>query len=111
MTFEFALPTHLQLQHGNMTLTESSSLTQGNISLGQGTSITDINHVQVFLYNWQKQIWGRFAFNQFSLSINNAQPYIDRSGRILIQFANQNASQGTAVFGKPSLQLKGLLSS
>ncbi|MBV9258622.1 MAG: hypothetical protein JO215_11445 [Ktedonobacteraceae bacterium] len=110
MTFEFALPGDLQLRNGNITLTEPSSLTQGAIPLGQGTaSIIDVNHIQIFLYNWQKQTWERFAFNQFSLSINNAQSYIDSNGRIVMQFANQNASQGTAVFSKPSLQLRGLL--
>ena len=112
MTFEFALPTNLQLQSGNITLTEPSSLTQGNISLGPGTtSIVDVNHLRIFLYNWHKQSWDRFSFNQFSLSINNAQSYIDSNGRIVMQFVNQNALQGTAVLSKPSLQLRGLLSS
>ncbi len=112
MTFEFALPTNLQMQSGNITLTEPSSLIQGNIPFGQGiTSIIDVNHIRIFLYNWQKQTWDRFSFNQFSLSINNAQSYIDSNGRIVMQFANQNASQGTAVFSKPSLQLRGLLTS
>jgi hypothetical protein len=110
MTFEFALPEGLQLHNGNITLTEPSTLTQGGIPLGQGiTSITDVNHMRIFLYNWQKHTWERFAFNQFLLSINNAQSYIDSNGRILMQFSNQNASQGTAVFSKPSLQLRGLL--
>ncbi len=112
MTFEFALPEGLQLHNGNITLTEPSTLTQGGIPLGQGiTSITDVNHMRIFLYNWQKHTWQRFAFNQFLLSINNAQSYIDSGGRIVMQFANQNASQGTAVFSKPSLQLRGLLTS
>ena len=112
MTFEFALPDGLQLHNGNITLTEPSTLTQGGVPLGQGiTSITDVNHMRIFLYNWQKHAWGRFTFNQFSLSINNAQSYIDSNGRILMQFVNQNASQGTAVFSKPSLQLRGLLTS
>jgi hypothetical protein len=112
MTFEFALPAGLQLHNGNITLTEPSTLTQGNIPLGQGiTAITDVNHMRISLYNWQKHTWGSFAFNQFSLSINNAQAYIDSSGRIVMQFTNQNASQGTAVFSKPSLQLSGLLTS
>ncbi len=108
MTFEFALPTGLKLYNGNITLTEPSTLTQDNISFGQGgSSITDVNHLRIFLYNWQKHAWEHFAFNQFSLSINNAQSYIDSNGRIVMQFVNQNASQGTAVFSKPSLQLRG----
>jgi hypothetical protein len=110
MTFEFALPEGLQVQTGNITLTESSTLTQGGLPLGQGTtSITDVNHMRIFLYNWQKHVWERFAFTQFSLSINNAQAYIDNNGRIVMQFANPSASQGTAVFNKPSLQMRGLL--
>ena len=110
MTFEFALPSGLKLYNGNITLTEPSTLTQESIPSGQGgTSITDVNHLRLFLYNWQKHVWERFAFNQFSLSVNNAQSYIDSSGRIVMQFINPNASQGTAVFSKPSLQVKGLL--
>jgi hypothetical protein len=110
ITFEFALPSNLQLSNGNITLTEPSSLTQGGTFSVQGnTSIIDVNHMRIFLYNWQKQAWEHFAFNQFLLSINNAQAYIDSNGRIVMQFANTNASQGTAVFSKPSLQLRGLL--
>jgi hypothetical protein len=98
------------LYNGNITLTEPSSLTQGGMFPSQGnTQIIDVNHMRIFLYNWQKQTWERFAFNQFLLSINNAQAYIDSNGRIVMQFANTNASQGTAVFSKPSLQLRGLL--
>lgn len=112
MTFEFTLPQRLQLHSGTITLTESSTLTQGGLPLGQGTtSITDVNHMRISLYNWQKHTWERFAFSQFSLSINNAQAYVGSSGRIVMQFANQSASQGTAVFDKPSLQMRGLLAS
>lgn len=110
MTFEFALPSSIQLYTGNITLTEPASLTQGGLLPSPGTnSIIDVNHIRIFLYNWQKQSWDRFAFNQFMLSINNAQSYIDSNGRIVMQFANPNASQGTAVISKPTLQLKGLL--
>jgi hypothetical protein len=113
MTFEFSLPTSFKLQNSNITLTEPSDLIQGNgIPIGQGIStVIDVNHMQTYLYNWQKHSWDRFTFNQFSLSINNIQPYIDASGRVLVQFANASAAQGTAVFGKPSLQLTGQLTS
>src|SRR6266516_1492460 len=113
MTFEFSLPASFKLQNSNITLTEPSDLIQGNgIPIGQGIStVIDVNHMQTYLYNWQKHSWDRFTFNQFVLPINNAQAYIDASGRVLAQFANPRAAQGTAVFGKPSLQLKGQLAS
>src|SRR6266516_4319444 len=113
MTFEFSLPASFKLQNSNITLTEPSDLIQGNgIPIGQGIStVIDVNHMQTYLYNWQKHSWDCFTFNQFVLPINNAQAYIDASGRVLAQFANPRAAQGTAVFGKPSLQLKGQLAS
>jgi hypothetical protein len=111
MTFELALPESFSLQNSSITLTEPSDLIQGNgIPIGQGlNSVLDVNHMQTYLYNWQKHSWDRFTFNQFVLPINNAQPYIDASGRVLAQFTNPNSALGTAVFGTPSLQLKGLL--
>ena len=111
MTFELALPASVTLQNSSITLTEPANLIQGNgIPIGQGiNSVVDVNHMQIYLYNWQKSSWDRFTFNQFVLTINNAQPYIDASGRVLAQFTNPNAALGTAVFGKPLLQLKGLL--
>ncbi len=111
MTFELSLPGSVTLQNSSVTLTEPSDLIQGNgIPIGQGiNSVVDVNHMQTYLYNWQKSSWDRFTFNQFVLTINNAQPYIDASGRVLAQFTNPNAALGTAVFGKPLLQLKGLL--
>ncbi|MDQ2887571.1 MAG: hypothetical protein M3Y39_15975 [Chloroflexota bacterium] len=111
MTFELALPGNLTLQSSSITFTEPANLIQGNgIPIGQGiSSVVDVNHMQIYLYNWQKSSWDRFTFNQFVLTINNAQPYIDASGRVLAQFSNPNAALGTAVFGKPLLQVKGLL--
>ncbi len=112
MTFEFALPQDFRLQSSSITMTEPSNLTQGGFPVGPGIStVTDVNHMRIYLYNWQKHNWDRFTFNQFTLTINNAQPYIDANGRIVTQFANQDVTKGTAVFGKPSLQLRGQVAS
>ena len=111
MSFEFSLPENYRLRSSSITLMEPSDLIQGNgIPIAQGiSSVVDVNHMQTYLYNWRRHNWERFSFNQFSLLINNAQPYIDANGRVLAQLVNPSDAQGTAVFGKPTLQLNATL--
>ena len=69
--------------------------------------LVDANRLHAYLYNWQKGSWDSIEMNNFSYSTNTITPYIGPGGRILLQFANQDSSVGTIVFGKPSLQLQG----
>lgn len=108
MTFEFTLPNISTLHADSATITEPPNIAAyvQKVGLPSGQSV-DANHLHAFLYNWQAGSWDSIVLNQFSYSTNNITPYIGSGGRILLQFANQDSSQGTIIFGKPSLQLQG----
>ncbi|WP_162005303.1 hypothetical protein [Dictyobacter vulcani] len=104
MTIEYMLPTTAPIQDSQFTLTSSTSPTK-NIPMNLGVT-SDINHIQSYLYNWQKQSWDAISFSQFSCTVKNAQAYIGPDGRILLHLNNHDTS---AVFDKPALQLQGTI--
>lgn len=110
MTFEFTLPTIAHPQAGSLLISTSSSLPQqlGNTS-NQGS--VDANHLRPYLYNWQKRTWDSYTFNTFTFSTTTPQSYIGPGGRVLLRLANLDSAQGTAIFGKPSLELQSASSS
>jgi len=108
MTFEFTLPKMPRLQNSSLTFNEPANLTRG-VPYGGGP-INDVNHIHVYLYNWQTGSWDSVSFNQFSLQVQDSQPYIGPGGRVLLQFANQDSSQGTTILTSPTLQLQGTVS-
>jgi hypothetical protein len=102
LTFEFVLPPIPDLEVGTFVFSIPSNI-NGGTNFTQRTSDTDRLHPQ--LYNWQTRSWDEYDFNAFSFAVSPTNPYIGPGGRILLQLSNQDASQGTAVFGKPSLEL------
>lgn len=108
MTFEFTLPTASTLQNGSLSFSEPSNLTRGVTPYG---SVNDVNHIHAYLYNWQTNTWDAVSFNNYTLQVQNAQPYIGPGGRVLLQFANQDSTQGQTILAKPALQLQGTVSS
>jgi hypothetical protein len=107
MTFEFTLPGIPKLKTSSITITESSNMMKSIAYGPSGGTIGDVNHIHTYLYNWRTHSWDAFTFNQYVLSINNAQDYIDTGGRILMQFANTDNTLGTTILTRPSLQLQG----
>lgn len=103
MTFEFTLPTISNSHIGNLLVSTSSSLPQVGNTAGQGS--VDANHLHPSLYNWQTHTWDSYTFSAFNFNASNAQRYIGPGGRVLVQLANTDSTQATAIFGKPSLQL------
>ncbi|MBE3559413.1 MAG: hypothetical protein IMW89_09325 [Ktedonobacteraceae bacterium] len=110
MTFEFYLPGTPNLQLNSLTINESSNLLNitgsGN---GGNNSLGDVNRFQIYLYNWQKGTWDSFNLSQYTLTVNNAQPYVSADGRVLVQFANQNSTLGTTLVTRPTLQIQGTI--
>jgi uncharacterized membrane protein YhaH (DUF805 family) len=108
MTFEFTLPNITTLHATSATITEPANIAAYAQKVGLPSTVqVDANHLHAYLYNWQRGTWDSIELNQFSYSTNTVSPYIGPGGRILLQFANQDSSVGTIVFGKPSLQLQG----
>ncbi|HEY7420206.1 MAG TPA: hypothetical protein VH593_33825 [Ktedonobacteraceae bacterium] len=115
LTFEFASPALRDIDTNTLTFTENTSLVSGLGNAG-GTSNNNLNtpgdfsHVQIYLYNWQTHKWDEVTFNQSALTVNNAQAYTSTDGRILMQFSNQDSTQGTTLLTRPVLQLQGQIS-
>jgi hypothetical protein len=105
MTFEFVLPTsHLQVS--NMTIAEPSTLQQ-MVPTGGSGGPTDVNHMRVFLYNWQAKSWDAYTMQNYSFSVDNTAPYIGPNGRVLVQFLNTDSTLGSVLLAKPSLDVQG----
>ncbi len=115
LTFEFASPALRNVNTSTLTFTENTNLVSslGNIGSTSSTNLNmpgDFSHVQIYLYNWQTHKWDQVFFNQSTLTVHNAQAYVGADGRILMQFSNQDSSQGTTLLTRPTLQLLGQLS-
>ena len=115
LTFEFASPDLRNVNANTLTFTENTNLVSGMGNVGSSSSTNlntpgDFSHVQIYLYNWQTHKWDQVTFNQNTLTVHNAQAYVSPDGRILMQFSNQDSSQGTTLLTRPALQLQGQVS-
>lgn len=109
LTFEFALPNNGNVHANALTISESTNVVNG-VAPGGSNNVGDLSHVHTYMYNWRTGNWDAVNFNQSTLSLTNAQPYINAQGRVLIQVSNQDSAQGTIVVTKPLLQLQGQVS-
>ena len=94
ITFEFSLPGAVNLQVNNLTISAPAVMQN-----------TGINQVPARLYNWNTNSWDAITLNNYSFTTTNIKAYTSSDGRVLLQVFNQNASQSTLYFGKPSLSL------
>ncbi len=92
ITFEFTLPG-----------AENSQVNKLTISTPVVVQNTGINQMQARLYNWNTNSWDAITLTNFSFTTTNIKAYTSSDGHVLLQVINQNASQGTLYFGKPSL--------
>lgn len=108
MTFEFTLPNIMHLRVSSATINETANLSQVIQSMSPNQpAMTDVNHVSASLYNWHTGKWDAVLINAFAIQIKSTDPYIGHGGRVLLQIANQDATQGTIVLSRPTLQLQG----
>jgi hypothetical protein len=87
-------------------MTEPANVT--SIASPGGSPVNDGSQ-QALLYNWQTRAWDNIAFSLQEFSTANMGAYIGPGGRVLVQFGNGNTSSGTTVFGKPSLNISGVI--
>lgn len=107
MTFEFTLPDVANLHSGSLTITEPTGVTQVvNPSSGP---ITDGSQ-HALLYNWHTHTWDAISFTLQAFTTSDTGAYVGPGGRVLVQFSNRDTSAGTVAFGKPSLNLQGVVS-
>ena len=105
ITFEFVLPDSRHIQSGNLTITEPANVTQ--VANPGGSPVNDGSQ-NAMLYNWTSHAWDAIALQAQTFTTGDMGAYIGPGGRVLVQFGNANASSGTTVFGKPSLNLEGV---
>ncbi|TMC22985.1 MAG: hypothetical protein E6J34_04285 [Chloroflexi bacterium] len=104
MTFDFTLPNITDLHAQQMMISAPTSLPQVSMP---AASTNDANHLHAYLYNRQTNTWDPYSFNAFKFSTNTPMQYIGSDEHVLLQLTNPNNSQGTTLFGRPSLQLTG----
>lgn len=107
VTFEFVLPDAAHLQSGNLILTEPNNVTQ--VANQGGSGPLNDGSQQALLYNWHTHTWDPITFTAQTFSPGDTAAYVGPGGRVLVQFGNLNASSGTTIFGKPSLNLQGVV--
>ncbi len=106
MTFEYVVPKTGNLQISGLTITEPSDL---NL-LSQGITTLNADSLPFRLYNWHTKTWDAISLNQNTFTTNNVSAYIGPTGRVLVQLNNKDSSLGTFAFGKPLINLQGVVS-
>ncbi|MBA2677147.1 MAG: hypothetical protein H0U76_01930 [Ktedonobacteraceae bacterium] len=109
MTFEYTLPGTPQLQKSALSFRASSN--PARVSTQNAGTTTDINHIQTGLYNWKTKQWDSISFNQFVLSVSDANSYIGPGNRVLLNLTNPDANLGTTIFDTPTLEMQATVSS
>ncbi len=106
MTFEYVVPNPGNLRVDGLTITEPPDL---NL-ISQGITTPNADSLPFRLYNWHTNIWDASSLNQNTFTTNNVSAYIGPTGRVLVQLDNKDSSLGTFLFGKPLINLQGVVS-
>ena len=106
MTFEFVIPQFSNTHVNGLTVAEPSDI---NL-IAQAGPVLDANSSSFRLYNWHTNSWDIISLNQNTFSTNNVDAYISATGRILLQFTNMDSQLGSLDFGKPIINLQGVIS-
>ena len=106
MTFEFAVPNIARLQISGLTISVSPGANQS----ASGVVTGNPNFLPFRLYNWHSGSWNAISLNQGTFTAHNVSAYIGPGGRVLLQLVNKDNSLGPLVFGKPTLNLQGVVS-
>ena len=110
MTYEYTVLGGSQFHAHTFAVGQIPNLNQMMPQSSNGQAFIDANHLQVKLYNWKTSTWDSFTFNQYLLTVKDAQSYVGSGGRVLVQVANTDASSSLPiVFNKPLLQIQGSL--
>ncbi len=105
VTFEYIVPDIANLQISGLTITEPPNI---NLFAQAGRTV-DADSLPFRLYNWHSGSWDAISLDQSTFTTNNSSAYIGPAGRILLQLANKDSSLGIFAFGKPLLNLQGVV--
>jgi RNase P/RNase MRP subunit p29 len=102
MTFEYVVPESSNVQVNGLTIAEPPDAQVGSVS--------DTNSSSFRLYNWHTNSWDTISLNQNTFTTNKVGTYISAAGRVLLQFTNKDSQLGSLEFGKPIINLQGVIS-
>ena len=106
MTFEYLIPQSSNLHVKGLTIAEPPNI---NL-LAQAGTVTNVNASPFRLYNWHTNSWDIISLNQNTFTTNNIGAYISATGRVLLQFSNMAGQVGSLDFGRPIINLQGVIS-
>jgi hypothetical protein len=106
MTFEYLIPQSSNTLIKGLTVAEPPDI---NV-LAQVGPATNANSSPFRLYNWHTNSWDTISLNQNIFTTNNVGAYISTTGRVLLQFSNMNIQSNSLDFGKPIINLQGVIS-
>ncbi|HWZ18521.1 MAG TPA: hypothetical protein VNW73_06970 [Ktedonobacteraceae bacterium] len=105
MTFEYLIPQSSNMRVEGLTISEPPDI---NV-LAQVGPVPDVNSSPFRLYNWHTNSWDIISLNQNTFTTNNVSAYISATGRVLLQFSNMDSQIGPLDFGRPIINLQGVL--
>ena len=106
MTFEYVIPESSNTHVHGLTISEPPDI---NV-LAQAGPVSDANSSPFRLYNWHTNSWDIISLNQNTFTTNNVGVYISVTGRVLVQFTNMDSRLSSLDFGKPIINLQGVIS-
>src|SRR5438105_15184764 len=95
LTFEYQMPT------GSIQKVKVLTVTVPYLLASAAGPSTNVSHLGTILYNWQTGAWDTISLHKNSFTTGNVGAYIDHSGRVLLQVANQHSAMGKLFFGTP----------
>lgn len=105
MTFEYLIPQTSNTHVESLTISEPPDI---NV-LDQVGTVPNVNSSPFRLYNWHTSSWDSISLNQNSFTTNNISAYVSATGRVLLQFFNMDSQLGPLNFGRPIMNLQGVL--
>jgi len=105
MTFEYVIPASVHGHVNGLTIAEPPDI---NV-IAQVGSVSDANFSPFRIYNWHTNSWNTISLNQNTYTTNNVGAYISANGRVLLQFTNKDGQLGSFEFGKPIINLAGVI--
>jgi hypothetical protein len=106
MTFEYVIPESINTHVNGLTITEPPDI---NV-LAQAGSVPVATSQPFRLYNWHTNSWDIISLDQETFTTHNVGAYISTTGRVLLQFSNMNSQLGPLDFGRPIINLQGVIS-
>lgn len=106
MNFEYLIPQFSSTHITGLTITEPPDI---NL-LSQAGPASATNTSPFRLYNWHTNSWDGISLDQNTFTTNDVGAYISNTGRVILQFSNTNSQLGPLDFGRPIINLHGIIS-